>query len=121
MLVDIVESLFMNRFVNPLLLHSSTPFGRFITHQLRCFPQKRIFNVWNSQYRDALPLLAISAFQVLAIKDGSYNAFLQSSALIGFFLLAGIFLRRGLKRDFTGIGCVALALSTSVTFFQSLA
>lgn len=78
-----------------------------------------IFSAWNLQYRLLPPLLAISAFQLLAIKDGSYNAFLQSSALIGIFLL-GIFLQRGLKRDFTGLACIALTFSTGATFLQSL-
>lgn len=78
-----------------------------------------IFNVWNSEYRLLFPLLAISAFQLVAVKDGSYNAFLQTSALIGFLLL-GIFLQRGLRMDFTGLVCGGLALSTGVVFLQSI-
>lgn len=78
-----------------------------------------ILATWRQQYRLVIPLLAISASQLLAIKDGSYNAFLQSSVWAGIYLF-GIFLERGLKADFTGLLCTALVVSTGVTFFQSL-
>lgn len=76
------------------------------------------YTFWKGRYSHALPLLAISAMQLLSIKDGSYNAFFQTSILIEIFILGTLF-RAPQNLDLTNLGFGALFVSTGYTILQS--
>ena len=78
-----------------------------------------LYNGWNLQSRILFPLLAISSLQLVSVKDGTYNGFLQTSVAVELFIV-GILLNRGLKLDITTLGLGVLAASTGITILQSL-
>lgn len=78
-----------------------------------------VLSAFGGQYSVLFPLLAISSLQLVSVKDGSYTGFLQTSGLIGVFILS-IWLKKGWKMNLFTAGLVLLTASTGFTFLQSI-